>query len=115
MTLSECKVLIRHARRLMTEWHAAVNACALTNMPIGINLGRADFEALEWGMGHLVKVSMLDFDDDGEPIQGSGRVVRINALFRPVFVPGGIQTFIFKNISVRCADPVGFVYAVPKD
>lgn len=104
MTLTETKARIRHARTVMRDLRASVNSHGLHDLPPALYLPRPDFDALQWGMGHLLKVWIYDHDVNGDIIRETGRLVRIHGGFT---MNDGTENFMFKGIPVRVAEPVG--------
>lgn len=106
MTLSETKALIRHARTVMRDLRASVNSHGLHDMPSSLYVPRSDFEALEWGMGHLLKGWVYDYDANGNFIRETGRLVRMHGGFKR---NDGTENLMFKGIPVRVAEPAGAI------
>jgi hypothetical protein len=106
MTLSEAKALVREAKRLMREARDMINGRDSRHVDVELWLSRADYDTMEWGVGHLPKAWIWDLDDEGERIPGTAELIRVGAggMFTK---PDGTENFMFKGIPVRCAEPVG--------
>jgi hypothetical protein len=74
--------------------------------PAGLNLSREDFDSLFWGLCKLQKAWIHEVDDEGELIAGTGKLRRIHGGYCR---NDGTENCMFKGITVRVAEPVGFV------
>lgn len=97
-TVTDLKNRIRMARALMLTWRTRVNSCRTrAETPACIELPFMEFEALEWGMAHLLKAWLpASYDAEGEP-RPPWRLVRLHGLYRQT----GTENFLFKGIPVR--------------
>ena len=59
-------------------------------------------------MGHLLKQWLHELDAEGEVMPGSGQLIRLRGTYTR---EDGTDNFMFKGLPVRCADPVGLVFA----
>ena len=97
MTFGETRQLLRRFRGVAQTLRTEVNQGGLGHRPESLSVSREDFEALEFGLGHL-KVWIPELDDEQEVIPGRGRFERMSFLFTKSNEPR--QNLMFKAIPV---------------